>query len=151
MRDTYGMFTPGSAVGSDVAVRIYRPLLRLQPYVTFFYFVEATGPLTDFLYPEWGNVRFAIDGNWHVAMPGYDDPAPQTAVLFGPTDRHGKIVTDGGKTIGFGLTPIGWHRLIGRDAVGMANLVAPLGDRLGIDGDLLLRQLQADAAAAGIR
>jgi AraC-like DNA-binding protein len=143
-----GRVDPGPTSNGSVVVRIYRPQLRLQPYVTFFYFVEAGGPLTDFLYPEWGNVRFAINGNWHVAMPGFDNSAQQTAVLFGPTDRHGKIVTDGGKTIGFGLTPIGWHRLIGRDAGGMANRVAPIGDRLGIDGALLRGQLQGDAGDA---
>ena len=130
--------------GSGVAVNIYRPQLQLQSYVTFFYFVEADGPLSDFLYPEWGNVRFALRGDWHVAMPGFDNVAPQTAVLFGPTDRHGKIVTGGGKTVGFGLTPIGWHRLIGRNAGRMANRIAPLGDRLGIDGEVLRQQLQRD-------
>jgi AraC-like DNA-binding protein len=131
-----------------VSVRIYPPQARLQSYVTFFYFVEAAAPLTDFLYPEWGNVRFAISGEWHVRMPGFDDPAPQTAVLFGPTDRHGEITTSGGKTIGFGLTPLGWHRLIGGDAGKMANRVVPLGDRLGVEGETLRAQLIEDSSDA---
>ena len=127
-----------------VSVRIYRPCDALQSYVTFFYFVEADGPLTDFLYPEWGNVRFAIAGEWKVQVPGFDASAPQTAALFGPTDRHGAITTTGGKTIGFGLTPIGWHRLIGGDAAELANQVVPLGDRLGIDDQALRNALTGD-------
>jgi hypothetical protein len=46
----------------SVNVRVRRPSPELQPYVTFFYHVEANGPVTDFLYPEWGNVRFALSG-----------------------------------------------------------------------------------------
>ncbi|MFZ4687925.1 MAG: helix-turn-helix domain-containing protein [Polymorphobacter sp.] len=89
-----------------------------------------------------------IGGNWHVANPGFDDPAPQNAVLFGPTDRHGRIEADGGKTVGFSLSAIGWHRLIGNDAGRLANRVVPLEDRLGIDGMTLRAQLQADTCDA---
>ena len=106
---------------AEIAVRIYRPAAVLQSYVTFYYFVEAAIPLTDFLYPEWGNVRFGIKGEWLVRLPGETTTKPQLSVLFGPTDRHGEIVTvTGGKTSGFGLTPLGWHRLIGSDASLMA-------------------------------
>ncbi|WP_161978359.1 AraC family transcriptional regulator [Sphingomonas oligophenolica] len=100
--------------------------------------------MTDFLYPEWGNVRFSISGSWMVRMPGYEDETPQTAVLFGPTDRHGAIDTKGGRTIGFGLTPIGWQAVIGGDAGAMANRVVPLGDRLGISGEQLRAHLIRD-------
>lgn len=133
----------------DVSVRVYRPSGRLESYVTFYYVVEVAGPLTDFLYPEWGNVRFAISGEWLVRMPGVSSPAPQTAVLFGPTDRHGIISTSGGKTIGFGLTPIGWHRLIGRHAGEMANRVIALGDSLGCDAETLRRALIDDPSDHG--
>ncbi len=39
--------------------------------------------------------------------------------------------TGGGRIAGFGLTPLGWHRLIGGDASRLANASEPLGDRLG--------------------
>ena len=128
----------------------YRPQLRLQPYVTFFYFVEASGPLTDFLYPEWGDVRFAIDGDWHVAMPGFDNPAPANGVLFGPRGPTGMARSSpaAARPSASALPSIGWHRLIGRDAGRMANRVAPIGDRLGIAGDRLRRELQDDASDA---
>ena len=127
-----------------VSVRIARPGAALASYVTFYYFVEADEPLTDFLYPEWGNVRFGVRGNWRVRMPGRYSDAPQVEALYGPTDRHGEIVTVGGKTVGFGLTPLGWHRLIGGDASTMANRVEPLGDVLGVDPALLRRELAGD-------
>lgn len=120
-----------------VSVRIYEPCVALRGYVTFFYFVEAAAPLEDFLYPEWGNIRFATSGTWMVRMPGYSDESPQTAVLFGPTDRHGAIRTSGGSTVGFGLTPIGWDRLIGGSAAEMANRVRPLGTLLGVEGEAI--------------
>lgn len=133
-----------------VAVRIYQPSPALQPYVTFFYFVEVEGPLTDFLYPEWGNVRFRIDGEWTVRMQGHEPASPLgNARLFGPTDRPGSVSTPGGKTIGFGMTPIGWSRLVGTDASAMANQIVPLEDRMGFDGEKLRNTLAADSNDAG--
>lgn len=134
---------PGEAE-PRVAVHIRKPSPALQGYVTFFYFVEVDGPLTDFLYPEWGNVRFAVGGQWDVLMQGYDMATPVDGALFGPTDRPGRIVTGGGRCVGFGMTPIGWHQLIGGDASDMANRVAPLGERLGCDAVVLHRALIAE-------
>lgn len=128
------------------SVRIQVPAPALQSYVTFFYVVEVAGPLTDFLYPEWPNIRFAITGDWMVETPGFPNPTAQLSSLFGPTDRHGAVTTSGGKSIGFGLTPLGWARLIGGDASALANRVVPLDGRLGMADDELRGQLIADAA-----
>ncbi len=125
-------------------VSIRRPAPALQPYVTFFYLVEAEGPLSDFLYPEWGNIRFALDGVWDVEMAGAEGSTPQQGGLFGPTDRPGRISTAGGSCVGFGMTPIGWHRLVGGDASLLANRSAPLEHRLGMDGEALHRALLAE-------
>jgi AraC-like DNA-binding protein len=127
-----------------VSVRVYLPAPPLRAYVTFYYFVEAFEPLTDFLYPEWGNVRLSVAGQWRVINDPRDAGA-QNRVLFGPTDRCGKIVTDGGKTVGFGLTPLGWDRLIGSDASLMANRVREISDELGVD----LRAIQTEFMADG--
>lgn len=142
---------PGQAASHDaVTVRIHVPAPALQPYVTFYHFAEVAGPLEDFLYPEWANVRFALAGQWDVRMPRRAAPTPQQGALFGPTDRHGKVVTDGGRTFGFGLTPLGWHRLIGEPAWLMANRVRPLGRTLGVDGDALQDRFVALADEAPI-
>lgn len=123
----------GVGDSEKVSVRIYLPALELRAYVTFYYFVEAFEPLTDFLYPEWGNVRLAVSGDWRVINDPRDGAAPCERVMFGPTDRRGRIVTDGGKTVGFGLTPLGWNRLIGSDAGTMANRVREIEGELGVD------------------
>ena len=126
------------------SVSIHRPMATLEPFVTFYYFVTTTRPIADFLYPEWGNVRFALAGDWQVAVDGHYDRIPRDAILFGPTDRRSLVRAGAGRMVGFGLTPIGWHRLIGGDTARMANAVRPLGDALGVPAAPLLAALRAD-------
>ena len=146
--------TPEDSRVSDPAasVRIYLPAEDLRGYVTFYYFVEAFRPLTDFLYPEWGNVRLAISGDWSVANDPRDHGPLPGSTLFGPTDRRGVITTGGGKTVGFGLTPLGWDRLICQDANAMANRVRGLGGELDVDVEALRSAFIADGDddAAGV-
>ena len=106
-------------------VQVYAPAQSLRDHITFYYFVVAPGPVDDFLYPEWGNVRFALSGDWRLEMAGYG-PEPQKEVLFGPTDHCARVTTSGGTCAGFGLTPLGWVKLIGEDADAMRNRVRTL-------------------------
>ena len=124
-------------------VAVYLPTIALRGYITFYYFVTADAPVDDFLYPEWGNVRFVLSGDWRLAMDGYG-PEPQIEVLFGPTDRCGRVTTQGGRIAGFGMTPLGWLRLIGTDASLMSNRVRPLGDALGQSAQALREAFTAD-------
>jgi AraC-like DNA-binding protein len=128
-------------------VAIYLPAVALRGYVTFYYFVTVDGALDDFLYPEWGNVRFVLSGDWRLAMDGYG-PEPQIDVLFGPTDRCGRITTTGGRVVGFGMTPLGWRRMIGADADRMANRFRSLADELGQDASQIRAAFAADATDA---
>jgi methylphosphotriester-DNA--protein-cysteine methyltransferase len=127
------------------AVRIYLPAPPLRAYVTFYYFVQAHEPLTDFLYPEWGNVRLCISGDWMLLNDPRDPAVPQQRAIFGPTDRRGRVVTGGGKLVGFGLTPLGWDRLIATDAGAMANRGLELTHELGVDAAALQSAFIADA------
>jgi AraC-like DNA-binding protein len=90
-------------------------------------------------------MRLCLSGSWMVLNDPRDPAVPAERVLYGPTDRRGKIVTQGGRTAGFGLTPIGWERLIGTDASAMANRVREVGDEIGLD----LAGLQAELIANG--
>ena len=132
--------TPPAAPRVDV----HLPALALRDYVTFYYFVTADGAVDDFLYPEWGNVRFALSGDWRVSMDGYG-PEPQVGGLYGHTDRCARVTTSGGRCFGFGLTPIGWSRIVGDNADLMANRVRPLRDELGVPASEIRAAFARDA------
>ncbi len=125
------------------AVRFHLPAAALRELVTSYYIVDAPGPLSDSLHPEWANIRFGFAGTWRFEQ--FDGAALYTAsaaTLFGPTDRGRRFETDGGSTIGIGLTPIGWLRIVGGDASRVANRIVALGSVLGVDGDALMRGLR---------
>ncbi len=136
-------------------VRFYLPAAPLRPLVTSYYVVDAPGPLADFTHPEWGNIRFLLVGDMRFGGPDGRDMAPPStsAVIFGPTDRSRRFDSQGGLTIGVGLTPLGWLSLIGSDASKAANEILPLGDELGTPGEALRQILIAardDAAMVAI-
>lgn len=135
-----------------VSVRVHQPCEELQGYITFFYFVEVAGPLSDFLYPEWGNVRFALSGRWRVELAGAPPVWADTAMVFGPTDRRGLISTGGGRVAGFGMTPLGWHAILRTPAAEMANRMVLLEEQIGGSGPALRADLigeSCDRAAVG--
>lgn len=130
----------GEAI-AETSVRIYLPDERLRSFATFYYFVECPGALEDFLYPEWGNVRFSLNGTWWVESRRIRAQVPPEGALFGPTDRAAKVVTRDGKTAGFGLTPLGWQRFLGIPAAPLANCIVPLGKSFGTPTDALHAEL----------
>jgi AraC-like DNA-binding protein len=145
--------TPAADAGLGTSVRIYLPDERLRSFVTFYYFVESDTPLEDFLYPEWGNVRFPVRGSWLVQLPYTDWETPLTGALFGPTDRATRVASPGGKTVGFGLTPLGWQRFLQMPADSLANRVADLDDAFGMAADhinALLRAQSGDAEGVAL-
>ena len=123
-------------------VRILFPDERLRSYATFYYFVDCSGPLEDFLYPEWGNIRFSVEGSWWVEARQSRSTMPDAGALFGPTDRAFRVTSPGGRCAGLGLTPLGWERLIGTPADLLANRIADLKDRLGPPGEALREALR---------
>ena len=145
---------PAANDATSASVRIRLPDERLRSFATFYYFVDCFGPLEDFLYPEWGNIRFTTRGSWIIELGHHYPTYPMTTALFGPTDRAARVTSQGGKTVGFGLTPLGWQRLVGIAADQLANRVIPLGDAIGRpDGELLVELIAAgddDEAAAAI-
>jgi methylphosphotriester-DNA--protein-cysteine methyltransferase len=121
----------------ETSVRIRLPDERVQCFATFYYFVDVVGPLEDFLYPEWGNVRFWLSGDWWVDSRELRRSVPRHGSLFGPTDRAMRVVTHDGSTAGFGLTPLGWQRLFDLPAEALANRITALGDLMGAPGEAL--------------
>lgn len=127
--------SPAGADKPRVAVRIGLPTPALAGYVTFYYVVTAAGPVSDFLYPEWGNLRFNIHGDMVAMLPGLYSPGPQLATLFGPTDRAAEVVSTGPSRIaGIGFTPLGWNRFVALPADQLADRIKPLEREFGLPG-----------------
>lgn len=141
------MFPEAPITGAEQvvpAVRFHVAALPLRDLVTSYYIVDAPGPLHDSLHPEWANIRFGFAGIWEFEnFQGDDLYIASVASLFGPTDRGRRFSTSGGSTLGIGLTPLGWLRLVGGDASRVANAILPLGDMLGVDGAMIARTLLA--------
>jgi AraC-like DNA-binding protein len=144
------MSRPGSTPDEapPVEVRFHLPAPDLRPLITSYYAVDIwRGPLTDYMHPEWGNMRFFLSGAWGLGEPGpWRAPA---ASLFGPTDRTIVLHAPEGSVIGVGMTPLGWAQLIRRDAEALANRGLALGDALGEPGAGLLEALCAAPDDAG--
>ena len=132
------MFAEAPISGAEPVVpevRFHVAAPPLRDLVTSYYIVDAPGPLHDSLHPEWANIRFGFAGIWE--FEDFHSDALLTApvaTLFGPTDRGRRFSTSGGSTLGIGLTPLGWLRLVGGDAGRVANRILPLGTVLGVDG-----------------
>jgi AraC-like DNA-binding protein len=137
-RESAPQLEPASAT----SVRIYLPDERVQSYATFYYFVDTEVPLEDFLYPEWGNVRFTLRGSWLVELGDGYPKVPSEKLLFGPTDRAARVTSPGGTTVGFGLTPLGWQRLFDCPADHFANRAVELIDLFGTPGGEVLGVLK---------
>lgn len=118
------------------------PTAALRPLITTYYRVVAPGSLTDYLHPEWGNIRFTTQGNWHVSRAGCNDPSPGHHSLFGPSDRTATVTTDGQSAmVGVGLTALGWNQLVGVPANLHANRMGPLSAVYGDAADALWQTL----------
>ena len=91
--------------------------------------------MADFLYPEWGNLRFNLYGDMVAMLPGLYPPGPQLATLFGPTDRAAEVTSTGASRItGIGFTPLGWNRFVALPAEALANKVKLLENEFGLPG-----------------
>lgn len=120
------------------------PSAQLRPLITTYYGVTTPVALEDHLHPEWGNIRFTISGTWTVERPGFDNPTPAHGALFGPTDVTGIVRSAGpGRTVGVGLTALGWATFVHQSAHDHANRIRPLDDILGMRAETLWADLCA--------
>jgi len=131
-------------------LRLYLPVERLRPLVKSYHFLEANAPLSDLIYPGPANIRFVIAGSWRVdCARGAQQVELPKASLWGPSDRGRRFATDGGLVMGVELTPAGWLTLIGGDASALANVIVPLGERLGLPASDIRQRLAAAPRDAG--
>ena len=110
----------------DVKVRFYQPSAALRPYFTTFYTTDVAvaegGRVTDWLHPEWANLRIVSgdDPDSEIVGVGYGGfPAPFT----GPTSSTVRFTVGSVRTWGIGLLPLGWAQFVGAPAHDYANRI----------------------------
>lgn len=114
---------------AEQAIRYRQPSLALRPFITTYYWVEVPGggsPVTEWLHPEWPNIRFLLEGGWKVDMGKGLAEVPPCA-LFGPTRHAVKAVgTSPSRLVGLGLLPLGFTTLFDGEAAALSLSVVPL-------------------------
>lgn len=108
-----------------VNVRFFAPPPELRLYFTTFYLVEVIVPdggrITDYLHPEWANLRFhtgdlpEADNGVGAAIFGTRFPAT------GPSSRAVRFSIGSTRMWGVGLLPLGWAKFVQEPAAHLAN------------------------------
>lgn len=115
-------------VSSDYSVRsrFYTPPPQFDGCFTTFYHMTLDVPegevVTDYLQPEWGNIRF-FAGNCPTARIGETSIDGSRFNATGPSSRPCWFELGSSVMWGIGLLPLGWARFIGADAYDFANVV----------------------------
>jgi AraC-like DNA-binding protein len=133
------------------------PAPELRPYVSAYNFFTShaapEAPFTELFWPRWANVHLTLAGDWEAAIgPGDYAPVPPTA-LFGVTSHPTRIRSVGTVTVvGFGITPLGWARLLGRPASAFVEQVVPFDRVVGDEAEALRACIAAapETAWAGL-
>jgi len=119
-----------------------RPAPALRALATVYFFTATDAYFVDHVFPDAGNIRFLLDGDWTVDTRAGRVRVPPGGTLFGPTERWTGISGTAGRGAGILLTPLGWDRLVRRPAYLLADRSAPLGDLLPMRGEAVTAALQ---------
>lgn len=110
---------------SQITVRFCEPAEPLRPFFTTFHLVTIAAPpgqtVTDFLQPEWANLRIFSDSA-PVATMHDGQPAPVTRFsVAGPSSHALKFELGPTRMWGIGLLPLGWARFVAAPALDLAD------------------------------
>ncbi|MFA7586285.1 MAG: AraC family transcriptional regulator, partial [Novosphingobium sp.] len=103
-------------VACDVQVRFNQPPDELRRFFTTFYYVEVTvpdgGTVTDWLHPEWGNLRFHT-GSMLKARTADGRELPKTDfAVTGPSSMAVQFTMGSARMWGIGFLPLGWAKFV---------------------------------------
>lgn len=108
-----------------VRSRFFTPPAQFDGCFTTFYHltldVEAGGTVTDYLQPEWGNIRF-FAGSTPTASIGRSRIANEAFAATGPSSLPCRFELGSARMWGIGFLPMGWARFIEADAFDLANV-----------------------------
>ncbi len=111
-----------------VSARFFAPPTDFEGCLTSIYRLDLTvagpGVVTDWLQPEWANLR-VFSGALPWARVGEGAAvADARFTVTGPSSRGTRFELGSTRMWGIGLLPLGWARLVGRPAGRYANLLA---------------------------
>jgi hypothetical protein len=100
----------------------------LRRFFTSFYYVEITLPpgetVTDFIQPEWANLRFFSGALPHAEMRGGTRVTGTPFTATGPSCQAMRFEVGTTRLWGVGLLPLGWAKFVRTDAAQFADMVA---------------------------
>ncbi|MBX7458872.1 helix-turn-helix domain-containing protein [Qipengyuania sp. 1NDH17] len=119
----------GNTTGAvpQVAVRFFAPPDDLAPCFTTFYKMEVRPPrgkiLSDYLQPEWSNLRFFMGEPPHAYPPEGGDAVTSSFQATGPSSLPMRFELPATSMWGIGLLPLGWARYMAAPADEFANTI----------------------------
>ena len=118
---------------AKVQVRFYQPPEPLRRYFTTFYLTEidvgTSGSVTDYLHPEWANLRLIDGAPPESQILGMKPVCGLSAIVTGPTAATLKFTIGTSRIWGIGLLPLGWSKFVGAPAARFADRVCdPLSE-----------------------
>ena len=109
----------------EVKVRFLSPPDPLRRYFTSFYFgtiTPAAGEVaTDFLQPEWGNLRFFAGARPLAEARDGRRLSDRAFSATGPSSQAVRFVVGATRFWGIGLLPLGWAKFVRAEAATLAN------------------------------
>ncbi|MEQ5788289.1 AraC family transcriptional regulator [Erythrobacter sp. NFXS35] len=118
--------------GYNLIAEFRDPPAQFEGCFTTFYHVSLDigpdrAPLTDYLQPEWGNIRFFCGGTPE-AVIGEQRVAGARFVATGPSTLPCRFTVGAMRMWGVGFLPLGWARFFDAEASACANIVCAGAD-----------------------
>lgn len=119
----------GRYMTPTISIAFRAPAQDLLPFISTYYEFTVAGhdSVEDYLHPEWGNIRMALDKPWIIGMDPRGQPIHSgvPSILQGPTSKP-TYIKGSGTSFGIGILPSGWSRLWDIDASSLADRIVPL-------------------------
>ena len=115
------------SLSCQVRMEFCRPPADLAAYFTSFYIVDiqvpAGGRVSDYLHPEWGNLRFFSGRSVQATAQTGDIVADTGFFATGPSSKALHFSTGTTRMWGVGLLPLGWAKFLRVAASDFADVV----------------------------
>ncbi len=110
-----------------VSSQFYAPPSQFDGCFTTFYRLKLDitngGKVTDYLQPEWANIRFFAGSAPTASLPGGSSISDARFAATGPSSRPAYFELGPSRMWGIGFLPLGWARFVDTPAAQLANVV----------------------------